>query len=43
MLPMQTCIHLPGPKFEEKGLAFSPDGAIMALLEVQSHGACLMF
>ena len=38
-LPLQTCIHLPGPKFEDKGLAFSPDGTVMALLEVRVHGA----
>lgn len=31
---VQTCIHIPGPKFSRQGLGFSPDGATMALLEV---------
>lgn len=33
--PMQSCVHINGPKFSEQGLAFSSEGATMALLEVR--------
>ena len=33
-LVKRTCLHITGPKFADKGLAFSPSGAMMALLEV---------
>jgi len=32
----RSCLHINGPKFADRGLAFSPDGSVMALLEVRS-------
>ncbi len=31
----RTCLHINGPKFSDRGFAFSPDGSLMALLEVR--------
>ena len=35
LFSMQGCVHINGPKFSEQGLAFSSEGATMALLEVR--------
>lgn len=32
----RTCLHINGPKFADRGVGFSPDGSLMALLEVRS-------
>lgn len=32
----RSCLHINGPKFADRGLGFSPDGSVMALLEVRS-------
>lgn len=34
----RRCEYLPGPKHPNKGLAFSPDGGCMAVLEVRRVG-----
>ena len=33
-LVKRTCLHINGPKFADRGFGFSPDGSMMALIEV---------
>jgi WD40 repeat protein len=33
-LSTRRCVHLPGPKHAARGLAFSPDGRSLAVIEV---------
>ena len=38
-LVKRTCLHTNGPKFGDRGLAFSPSGSMMAVLEVPAPTA----
>lgn len=33
-LVKRICLHINGPKFADRGFGFSPDGSMMALIEV---------